>query len=167
MGKLLHYLKHTYTQTGKEFDLNDSYWSNYSEGSLMLFMQMSLVFVISGQQAPWFVKPVISGFVSTVKATYLNRQVQSSVNYMESELGKTAHGWFSGKSEPGAGDFMMCYPINVLINTNRMPEIEIGENLRKWMKAVETRPAFQRAKARLEEEERKAKDASPGTVSKL
>jgi glutathione S-transferase len=60
---------------------------------------------------------------------------------------------------------MMCYPINVLINTDRMPEIEIGENLRKWMKAVEARPAFQRAKARLEEEERKAKDASPGTVS--
>jgi hypothetical protein len=61
--------------------------------------------------------------------------------------------------------FMMCYPINVLINTDRMPEIEIGGNLGKWMKAVEARPAFQRAKARLEEEERKAKDASPGTVS--
>jgi hypothetical protein len=33
----------------------------------MLFLQMALVFVISGQQAPWFVKPVIQGFVNTVK----------------------------------------------------------------------------------------------------
>ncbi|KAJ9104774.1 hypothetical protein QFC19_003915 [Naganishia cerealis] len=134
-----------------KFSLADSYWSHYAEGSLMLFMQMALVFVISGQQAPWYVKPVISGFVNTVK--------------MESELGKTAHGWFSGTSEPGAGDFMMCYPLNVLINTGRMPEIEVGPNLRKWMAAVEARPAFQRGKQRLEEEERKAKDAAGEVVS--
>jgi hypothetical protein len=72
------YLKHTYTETGKEFDLNNSYWSNYSEGSLMLFMQMSLVFVISGQQAPWFVKPVINGFVNTVKVNTRQFDLSSS-----------------------------------------------------------------------------------------
>lgn len=55
---------------------------------------------------------------------------------------------------------MMCYPINVLVNTDRMPEIKVGPNLRKWMSAVEARPAFQRAKKRIEDEERTAKDAA-------
>lgn len=54
---------------------------------------------------------------------------------------------------------MMCYPINVLVNTDRMPEIKVGPNLRKWMSAVEGRPALQRAKKRIEDEERTAKDA--------
>ncbi|KAI5454752.1 hypothetical protein NCC49_003637 [Naganishia albida] len=159
-GTIIDYLTHTYSTTNREFSLADNYWSHYSEGSLMLFLQMALVFVISGQQAPWFVKPVIQGFVNTVKSTYLVKQIQGSVDYMESELGKTPDGWFSGKSEPGAGDFMMCYPINVLVNTDRMPEIKVGPNLRKWMSAVEARPAFQRAKKRIEDEERTAKDAA-------
>lgn len=64
---LIDYLTHTYSTTNREFSLADNYWSHYSEGSLMLFLQMALVFVISGQQAPWFVKPVIQGFVNTVK----------------------------------------------------------------------------------------------------
>lgn len=70
---------------------------------------------------------------------------------------------------------MMCYPINTLINGGRMPEVNIGPNLRKWLTTVEARyaprvaspsgliadsacrPAFQRAKKRIEEEEAKAK----------
>lgn len=43
----------------------------------MLFLQMALVFVISGQQAPWFVKPVITGFVNTVKVGCLGRDGES------------------------------------------------------------------------------------------
>lgn len=60
---------------------------------------------------------------------------------------------------------MMCYPINVLVNTDRMPEINVGPNLRKWMQRVEARPAFQRAKGKIEEEERKAKDAKADVKS--
>jgi hypothetical protein len=74
---LIDYLTHTYTTNHREFSLADNYWSHYSEGSLMLFLQMALVFVISGQQAPWFVKPVITGFVNTVKVGCLGRDGES------------------------------------------------------------------------------------------
>ena len=61
---------HTYTPAGtdtREFNLADSYWSNYSEGSLMLFLQMTLVMMVSAQQAPFLARTVINKFVDGVK----------------------------------------------------------------------------------------------------
>ena len=63
------YVIHTYTPSGatREFNLADNYWSNYSEGSLMLFLQMTLVMMVSAQQAPFLARTVINKFVDGVK----------------------------------------------------------------------------------------------------
>jgi glutathione S-transferase len=69
---LIDYVTHTYgpTPATREFNLANSYWSAYSEGSLMLFLQMTLVLSVAAQQAPWMARTVINKFVDGVKVSF-------------------------------------------------------------------------------------------------
>jgi hypothetical protein len=68
---LTDYVTHTYgpAPATREFNLANSYWSAYSEGSLMLFLQMTLVLSVAAQQAPWMARTVINKFVDGVKVS--------------------------------------------------------------------------------------------------
>lgn len=78
-GAIVDYLLHTYSRpsdtsnaagTSPAFSYEDSYWSHFSEGSLMLILQMTLVFDTVAERSPWFVKPIIGGAVNTVKVSW-------------------------------------------------------------------------------------------------
>jgi hypothetical protein len=68
-GTIVDYLFQTYSPTPPAFNIKDSYFSHYAEGSLMLFLQMGITLTGAGGMAPWYVKPVIDGFVGKIKVS--------------------------------------------------------------------------------------------------
>ena len=158
-GAIVDYILNTYSPTPPTYSLHDSYFSHYAEGSLTLFLQMGITFTGSASMAPWYIKPVIDGFVGKVKAGYVDGQIKMHFNFLEDELGKSPTGWFGHKEEPSAADYMLLYPINTVISDpSRVSGLTVGPRLQDWMQRVKSRPAYQRGFERLKEEEKKAKE---------
>lgn len=158
-GAIVEYLLQTHSSTPPSFNLSSNYYSHYSEGTLMLFLQQITTWDALATMAPWYVRPVIAAFVAQIKSIYFMKEVQKNVTFLEEELKKTPHGWFGGDESPSAGDYMMLYPVQSLLTSEKFSSIKFGDELRNWMKAVEARPAYQRGLKRLNEEEAKGREA--------
>lgn len=65
---LADYIIHTYAPD-RGFSLPDSYWSHFSEGSLMLMLQMHLTFTFVAGQVPWLIRPIVGAVVSGVQVS--------------------------------------------------------------------------------------------------
>lgn len=63
------YILNTYSSPTPSFSLQDSYFSHYAEGTLMLFLQMGRVLEVSAGQAPWLVKGVCEKFADGIKVS--------------------------------------------------------------------------------------------------
>ncbi|WWC67827.1 uncharacterized protein I206_101744 [Kwoniella pini CBS 10737] len=146
---------------------NGIFWSHYSEGSMMNLFQASAIIgatsqaFINGQvigELKEEEKKGIKDYSGFVLQKYLGPQMQGTIDFAESFINKSQHGWFSGTDKPGEGDFMMFFAINSLLaGTRANAGFNVGEGLRGWYKKVTSRPAAQRAQQRLSVEEEKAK----------
>ncbi|WWC59376.1 uncharacterized protein I303_101928 [Kwoniella dejecticola CBS 10117] len=146
---------------------NGVFWSHFSEGSMMNLFQAS---AIIGATSQAFVNGQVVGeleegekkgvrdYSGFVLEKYLGPQMQGTIDFAESFISKSPHGWFSGTDKPGEGDFMMFFSINSLLaGTRANAGFSVGEGLRGWHKRVMSRPAAQRAQQRIKDEEEKAK----------
>jgi hypothetical protein len=68
-GAIVDYILNTYSPIPPAYSLHDSYFSHYAEGSLTMFLQMGITFTGSASMAPWYIKPIIDGFVGKVKVS--------------------------------------------------------------------------------------------------
>ena len=120
------------------------YWLHYAEGSLMPPLLMSLVFgKVRASPVPFFVRPVVHGIVDKVMARFIKPQLKTHLDFVESELGKSA--WFAGE-EFSAADIQMSFPMEAAaarggLDGSRIKSID-------FLARIHARAAYQRALAK-------------------
>ena len=118
-----------------------TYWLHFAEGSAMSPLLMKLVFdKVESSPMPFFVRPIARGIARKVKSSYIIPQINQQLDYMESELSKTA--WFAGDAF-SAADIQMSFPLEAAgaragLDT-KYPK------LFDFLKRIHARPAYQRA----------------------
>ncbi|GMK56455.1 hypothetical protein CspeluHIS016_0302950 [Cutaneotrichosporon spelunceum] len=166
---------HTLTESGfityyllKHFPIPDEvestpsddsvFWNHFSEGSLMLHLQSEIT-----------AQKVQQGFAA-YRSLYLLLFFQKGASSLSKFVQKIAQGnvkpmleevevfleknrYFSGGDKLGEGDFMMLFPLNSIAEGTRKGQYEIGPATRRWVDSISARPAYQRAVARIDEEE--------------
>ena len=146
-GAIVEYLVDRYGEgrlipkAGTPERLRYTYWLHYAEGSAMPPLLLKLIFErMKTQPVPFFVRPVVKGIADKVLTTFVNPQLKLHVDYMETELGKSA--WFAGE-EFTAADIQMSFPLEAASSRAgtdaRMP------NITSFLKRIHARPAYERA----------------------
>ena len=117
------------------------YWLHYGEGSAMPPLLLTLVFNrIEAAPMPFFAKPIVRSVVAKARDGFIRPQLDSHLDYMEAELGKSR--WFAGADFSGA-DIQMSFPLEAAaarggLNASR-------PRLMAFLDRIHDRPAYQRA----------------------
>ncbi|WP_394651275.1 glutathione S-transferase [uncultured Acinetobacter sp.] len=114
------------------------YWMHYAEGSLMPLLVFQLVMNNVGKNVPFFIRPVSNKITDGVKAGFIGPRLKDHIAFIEQYLSE--HDYFAG--EFSFADIQMSFPLNALLTrtTGQFP------NIRAFLKRIEMRPAYQRAK---------------------
>ncbi|WP_288364863.1 glutathione S-transferase [uncultured Acinetobacter sp.] len=114
------------------------YWMHYAEGSLMPLLVFQLVMNNVGKNVPFFIRPVANKITDGVKAGFIGPRLKDHIAFIEQYLSE--HDYFAG--EFSFADIQMSFPLNALLTRT------IGQfpNIRAFLKRIEMRPAYQRAK---------------------
>lgn len=147
-GAIIEYLVDSYGDeglrpaAGTDERLRYTYWLHYAEGSAMPLLLLKLLFSRLPQQMPLVLRPVARLISKGVSAKLIDPQLADHVAFWERELDRD--GWFAGKVF-SAADIAMSFPVEA-----GMTRIEARETaaLRRYMAAIRSRPAYQRALAR-------------------
>jgi glutathione S-transferase len=124
--------------------LRYTYWMHYAEGSAMSPLLLGLVFSrLPKAPMPFFIKPIVRGLSDKVRSSYIAPQIKLHLDWMESELGKSA--WFTGDTL-SAADIQMSYPIEAA--SLRAGLDASRPKLWDWLQRIHARPAYQRALAK-------------------
>ena len=114
------------------------YWMHYAEGSLMPLLVFQLVMNNVGKNVPFFIRPVANKITDGVKAGFIGPRLKDHIAFIEQYLSE--YDYFAG--EFSFADIQMSFPLNALLTrtTGQFP------NIRVFLKRIEMRPAYQRAK---------------------
>ena len=124
--------------------LRFSYWLHYAEGSAMPPLLLSLVFARLPQgPLPFFLRPVVRGIAGKVLGSYVNPQIKLHLDFMESELGRSA--WFAGAAF-SAADIQMSFPVEAAAARGALGTGH--PRLQAYLAAIHARPAYRRALAK-------------------
>ncbi len=121
--------------------LRYTYWLHYAEGSAMPPLLLKLVFDrVEKSPMPFFAKPIARAIAGRTKNTFIDPQIAMHLDYLESELDKSA--WFAGE-EFSAADIQMSFPLEAAaaragLNASR-------PKLMDFLARIHSRPAYQRA----------------------
>lgn len=67
--------------------LNYTYWLHYAEGTFMPYMIIALILnKIDSAPMPFFVKPIAKGITGKVRQSFLDQNIASNLDFMESTL---------------------------------------------------------------------------------
>ena len=123
----------------EEQKLRYRYWMHYAEGSLMTPLLLKLVFDKLETEAPLIVKPVTYAISKKIGSLFINPNLKTHFDYVESELGKFP--WLVGDRFTAA-DIQMSFPIEA-------GEERVGygnrPHLAQYLARIKARPAYQRA----------------------
>jgi glutathione S-transferase len=146
-GAIIEYLVARYGQgrlvpaEGSADRLRYTYWLHYAEGSAMSPLLLKLVFDrIASSPVPFFVKPVVRTIVKKAKDGFVMPQLQTHLDYMESELARST--WFTGDHFT-AVDIQMSFPIEVAVVRAGLDASR--PNLWAFLARIHERPAYKRA----------------------
>jgi glutathione S-transferase len=146
-GAIIEYLLDTYGEgllrpvAGTPERLRFTYWLHFAEGSAMNPLLMKLVFnKILQAPMPFFAKPIAKGIANKVLSSFVDPNIQSQLDYMEAELGKSE--WFAGPKFTAA-DIQMSFPLEAAAQRAGLDESR--PKLKAFLKRIHTRQAYQRA----------------------
>lgn len=146
-GAILEYLAERYgtgrlvPPSGTPDYLRYRYWMHYAEGSMMSPLLLKLVFDrLERGPAPLLVRPIVRGIARKVKDTFVQPQIDTHLDYLEGELGKTA--WFAG-GEFSVADIQMSFPLEAAAARGGLNESR--PRLMALLGRMHARPAYQRA----------------------
>ena len=123
--------------------LQYTYWLHYAEGSAMPPLLLSLVFSkVRSAPAPFFVRPVIHGIADKVMASFVDPQLKTHFDFMESEL--ASRDWFAG-DEFTAADIQMSFPVEAAASRGVLGSRH--PRLLNYLARIHAREAYQRALA--------------------
>jgi glutathione S-transferase len=146
-GAIVEYLVDTYGQgrlkppPGTDEALRYTYWLHFAEGSAMPpFLIKLIVDRIESAKAPFFIRPISKAIAGRVRKGFLDRQIGSILEFIESELGKRE--WFAG-NEFSAADIQMSFPCEVA--AMRGGSGQARPKLAAFVERIHARPAYSRA----------------------
>lgn len=117
-----------------------NFYLHYAEGSVMSPLLVSLIFAKTTQApVPIFIRPIAAAIAAGVRAKFINPQLKTHFDFIESELGRRE--WFAGDSLTGA-DIQMSFPIEagaVRFGFHNRP------NLKRFLEKIHARPAYKKA----------------------
>lgn len=121
--------------------LRYSYWLHYAEGSAMPPLLLKLIFDrIGSSPVPFFVRPILRGIVHKVRTTFIDPQLRTHLDFMESALRDTP--WFAG-AHFSAADIQLSFPLEA---ASARAGLDSGRpKLLDFLKRIHARPAYQRA----------------------
>lgn len=121
--------------------LRYTYWLHYAEGSAMPPLLLKLVFdrVESGPM-PFFARPVARAIAAKVKAAFIEPQLKTHLDYMESQLARST--WFAG-DEFTAADIQMSFPLEAAAVRGGLDASR--PRLMAYLERIHARPAYRRA----------------------
>src|SRR6478752_4461513 len=124
--------------------LRYTYWLHYAEGSAMPPLLLSLVFSkLRSAPTPFFVRPIVKGIADKVMTTFVNPQLKTHLDFMESEL--SSREWFAG-GDFTAADIQMSFPIEAAASRGGLGEGR--PRLLDYLARIHGREAYQRALAK-------------------
>jgi glutathione S-transferase len=145
-GAIAEYLVERYGQgrlippAGTPQRLRYTYWLHYAEGSAMLPLLLKLIFGrVATAPMPFFVKPIARAIVAKVSSEFIDPQLKLHVDYIESELGRSA--WFAG-DEITAADIQMSFPLEAA--SVRGGGV-LGPKCKAFLERIHARPAYRKA----------------------
>ncbi|KAF9510625.1 hypothetical protein BS47DRAFT_1347755 [Hydnum rufescens UP504] len=148
-GAIVDYIIKKYDSTGRlqaseSTAIVNTYYTHFSEGSLMGHLTFKYRMNRAAGQAPWFVRPFIRYLTNTVSATGDSSTVEASVDMIEEHLSKLPeNAFFAGGENPTSADFMMIFPLEVL--GQLFPQlIDPKKHLKAYVEMVHQLPAFKR-----------------------
>ena len=121
--------------------LRYTYWLHFAEGSAMTPLLLSLIFGrLPSQPMPFFVRPIARGICEKVLESFVQPQLKTHQEFMESELGKST--WFAGEDFTAA-DVQMSFVVEASAARGRLDDAR--PKLMAWLDRIHARPAYQRA----------------------
>jgi glutathione S-transferase len=99
-----------------------------------------LLFSSIPRRAPFFLKPFARMISKGVYASYTDPQIKDQMQQWNHDLGQG--GWFAGDVFTAA-DIIMSYPVEAALS--RMPGANDYPAVQAYAKAIQQRPAYQRA----------------------
>ncbi|MFN8847659.1 MAG: glutathione S-transferase family protein [Bdellovibrionales bacterium] len=146
-GAILEYLVDKYgkgrfkPEIGTQEFQDYRYFLHYTEGSLMPYLVMSLVFNMLPQQpVPFFMKPVMKGISEAVHRMFLYPNLITHFEFLENHLKKSS--WFAGP-EMTATDIQISFAL--LSAESKLSSIFNYPKLKSINEKFRQRPAFKRA----------------------
>ncbi|MBN8542283.1 MAG: glutathione S-transferase [Deltaproteobacteria bacterium] len=146
-GAILEYLVDKYGQgrlkpmAGSPDELKYRFFMHYAEGSVMPPLLVKVIIEkIENAPAPFFLKPLFKGISQQVHKAYIDEQMRTNFDFIESELRRT--GWLAG-DQFSAADIQMSFPIEAadakgVVGTQR-------KAIRSYIEKFRSRPAYMKA----------------------
>ena len=121
--------------------LRYTYWLHFAEGSAMPPLLLKLIFDrIENGPMPFFAKPIAKGIARKVKGLMVEPNLKRQLDFMESELGKSA--WFAG-NDFSAADIQMSFPVEAAAQRAGLDASR--PKLMACLKTIHARPAYRKA----------------------
>jgi glutathione S-transferase len=146
-GAIIEYLLERYGNgrfipaAGTPDKLRYTYFLHYAEGSAMTPLLMKLVFDrVETSPMPFFAKPIARGIAQKVKRSYVMPQIAQHLDYLETELGKSA--WFAGE-QFSAADIQLSFVLEAAASRGGLGAKY--PKLMAFLERIHARPAYQRA----------------------
>jgi glutathione S-transferase len=117
-----------------------TFWLHYAEGSLMNPLLLKLVFNLMPARAPMLLRGLVRGIAARAQAGFVDPQLKSHFDFIESELGKSE--WFAG-SEFSAADVMMSFPLEA--GAARAGAFAGRPRMKAFVERIHARRAFKAA----------------------
>lgn len=134
----------------KEREDDNDFWTQFSEASLMPTLVMSLIFLLAPQQAPFFVRPLVSLVFGQVSTRFVGPDLKRKIAFTQGALEKESadgRAWFAGGDKDGnptAADYQMLFVLEA-ITSGRIDQELVPDSFRNWVEMVHKRPAYIRA----------------------
>ena len=121
--------------------LRYAYWLHFAEGSAMPPLLMKLIFDrIEKGPMPFFARPIARAIAGKAKSSFVQPNIDRTLDYMEAELGRQE--WFAG-SAFSAADIQMSFPLEAAASRGGLNEGR--PKLWGFLKRIHERPAYRRA----------------------
>lgn len=149
---IINYILHTY-DTDKKFGgmpspddpkcdwVREEELQSFACTSLGFMVQFTFITQLVINMTPWFLRPVVRFINAPVLKMMIIPRIKQQVSLLDKYLGEEK--WFSGRAEPGRADFVLGFPMDMLVH-RKFVDIEMWPNLEAWVKRVEARPAWKK-----------------------
>lgn len=146
-GAILEYLVDKYgggrlrPVAGSPDELRYRFYMHYAEGSVMPPLLVKLIVEkIEKAPVPFFLKPVLRGISQQVHRAYIDDQIRTHFDFIESELRRSA--WVAGERFTAA-DIQMSFPIEALDARDAVGAER--KAIRSYLEKLRSRPAYVKA----------------------